>query len=116
MIQEKLRRIKNFPPELAMLLKHMVVSHHGDRNFGSPEPPKTMEAILLNYVDELDSKLRGIHDFIAADESEESWTAYHGIHGRHFFKGSFRQPPETRSDPASSPDSDEGQPKQKSIF
>ena len=114
MIQEKVNRLKNFPPDLAMLIQHMVVSHHGDRNFGSPEPPKTMEAVLLNYVDELDSKIRGIHDFMSADETKGSWTAYHGIHGRHFFKG--QKEPQIRADPGPEKEADDGLPRQKSLL
>jgi 3'-5' exoribonuclease len=87
MIDEKLDKIQNFPKELEILLKHLVVSHHGSREFGSPEVPKTIEAVLLNYVDEIDSKVNGIRDFIAQEGSGENWTSYHKLLGRHFFKG-----------------------------
>lgn len=87
MIDEKLDKIENFPKDLATLLKHMVVSHHGSREFGSPEVPKTIEAVLLNYVDEIDSKVNGIRDFIARENTSENWTSYHRLLGRHFFIG-----------------------------
>ncbi len=87
MIDEKLDKIGNFPKELEILLKHMVVSHHGSREFGSPEVPKTIEAVLLNYVDEIDSKVNGIRDFIARENTTENWTPYHKLLGRHFFVG-----------------------------
>ncbi len=87
MIDEKLAPISDFAAEKALLLKHMIVSHHGAREFGSPEPPKTMEAVLLNYIDEIDSKINGIRDFIAADDSGETWTAYHRLLERHFYRG-----------------------------
>ena len=70
-----------------MLLKHMIVSHHGSRQFGSPEPPKTLEAILLHYIDEIDSKLNSIREFIAREDSGETWTAYHRLLERHFYRG-----------------------------
>jgi len=65
----------------------MIVSHHGTREFGSPEPPKTIEAVLLNYIDEIDAKVNGIRDFMAAEEPNESWTSYHRLLGRHFYRG-----------------------------
>ena len=87
MIDEKLRKIKDFPEEQALLLKHMIVSHHGVREFGSPEPPKTIEAVLLNYIDEIDSKLNGIREFIASEDPDETWTSYHRLLERHFYTG-----------------------------
>ncbi len=87
MIDEKLRDIKDFPEEKAILLKHMIVSHHGSREFGSPEPPKTIEAVLLNYIDEIDSKVNGIRDFVASEDPNEAWTSYHRLLQRHFYIG-----------------------------
>ena len=87
MVEEKLSAIKDFPGKTANLLKHMIVSHHGSREFGSSEPPKTLEAVLLNYIDEIDSKVHGIRDFMAAQDPNETWTAYHKVLGRFFYKG-----------------------------
>ena len=87
MIDEKIKKIEDFPEEQALLLKHLVVSHHGFREFGSPEPPKTIEAVLLNYIDEIDSKVNGIRDFISREDPGEAWTAYHKVFERHFYKG-----------------------------
>lgn len=87
MIDAKLAGIEDFPKDQMLLLKHMIVSHHGAQEFGSPEPPKTIEAVILNYIDELDSKVKGIRDFIAAEDPNETWTSFHRILGRHFYKG-----------------------------
>ena len=87
MVDEKLKKIKEFPAEQALLLKHMIVSHHGIREFGSPEPPKTIEAVLLNYLDEIDSKVNGIREFMSSEDSTETWTSYHRLLERHFYKG-----------------------------
>jgi len=87
MLEDKLRDVTGFPEDQAWLLKHMIVSHHGSREFGSPEPPKTIEAILLNYIDEIDAKATGIREFMAADDSDDPWTSYHRVLGRHFYKG-----------------------------
>ncbi len=91
MINEKAGKIKNFPVEELLLLKHMIVSHHGTREFGSPEPPKTIEAVLLNYIDEIDSKVNGIRDFISSEDNNETWTSYHRILGRYFYMGKKNQ-------------------------
>lgn len=91
MIEEKLRNIKNFPDEQALLIKHMIVSHHGTRNFGSPEPPKTIEAVLLNYIDEIDSKVNGIREFIAKEDPNETWTSFHRLLERYFYMGKNKE-------------------------
>jgi 3'-5' exoribonuclease len=87
MVDDKLSGIEHFPEDQVLLLKHMIVSHHGTREFGSPEPPKTIEAVLLNYIDEIDSKVNAIRDFIASEDPDETWTSYHRLLERHFYKG-----------------------------
>lgn len=88
MINEKIAAMDDFPKEKATLLKHMIVSHHGSREFGSPEPPMTIEALLLNHIDEIDAKINAIREFMATDGPEPSWTPYHRLLGRYFYKGS----------------------------
>jgi len=87
MIEEKISEIEDFPEDQMLLLKHLIVSHHGSREFGSPEPPKTIEAVLLNYIDEIDSKVNGIRNFIEKEDPNETWTSYHRVLERHFYKG-----------------------------
>lgn len=87
MLNDRLAALPDFPEEQALLLKHLIVSHHGSMEFGSPEPPKTIEAVLLNYIDEIDSKVNGIRDFIANEDQSESWSSYHRVLGRHFYMG-----------------------------
>ncbi len=86
-IDEKMKLIKDFPEEQAVLLKHLVVSHHGVREFGSPELPKTIEAVLLNHIDEIDSKVKGIREFMASEDPNASWTSFHKLLNRHFYMG-----------------------------
>jgi 3'-5' exoribonuclease len=86
-LDDVLRRIPQFPQAQAQLLRHMIVSHHGAREFGSPEPPKTIEAVLLHYIDEMDSRVNSIRDYLAQDLAEGSWTPYHRLLERHFYKG-----------------------------
>jgi 3'-5' exoribonuclease len=87
MVNQKLKLVDNFPIQKASLLKHMIISHHGSREFGSPEPPKTLEAFLLNHIDEIDSKVNSIRDFIAKEDQSENWTSYHRLLERHFYTG-----------------------------
>ncbi|UCD32572.1 MAG: HD domain-containing protein, partial [Desulfobacterales bacterium] len=87
MIDEKFENINNFPEDQLFLLKHLIVSHHGSQEFGSPEPPKTIEAVVLHYIDEIDSKVNGIRNFMAAEDPNENWTSYHRMLGRQFYKG-----------------------------
>ena len=87
MVQEKISAIPGFPLELAMLVKHMILSHHGQYEFGSPKRPKTIEATVLNYLDDLDSKINGIRTHIRKEPvSQSRWTAYHRLYDRYFFK------------------------------
>jgi 3'-5' exoribonuclease len=87
MIQEKVSSIPGFPADLAMLLKHMILSHHGQYEFGSPKRPKTIEATVLNYLDDLDSKINGIRTHIRKEPANHSrWTTYHRLYDRYFYK------------------------------
>ena len=82
-----IQTLDDFPDQKATLIKHMIVSHHGAREFGSPEPPKTLEAVLLNYIDEIDSRVNAIREFMANDDPTAQWTAYHRLLERQFYKG-----------------------------
>ncbi len=87
MLEKKIATINDFPDDLALMLKHMIVSHHGTREFGSPEPPKTLEAIILNYLDDLDAKVTAVRTFMDAADPAATWTSYHKILERFFYKG-----------------------------
>jgi 3'-5' exoribonuclease len=87
MLQERIASLPGFPQELGMLLKHMLLSHHGQYEYGSPKRPKTMEATILNYLDDLDSKINGIRTHIRKEPDNPSrWTSYHRLYDRYFFK------------------------------
>lgn len=87
MLQERIISLPGFPVELGMLLKHMLLSHHGQYEYGSPKRPKTMEATILNYLDDLDSKINGIRTHIRKEPDNPSrWTSYHRLYDRYFFK------------------------------
>ena len=94
MVQEKIATLREFPPRTAMLIKHMMVSHHGNREYGSPEPPKTLEAVMLNYLDEIDAKITGIREFMDKQAADEDWTSYHKPLDRFFYKAAMTPDPE----------------------
>lgn len=75
------------PPELAMQLKHMIVSHHGKLEFGSPKVPMTLEATALHYLDDMDAKLHSFSQLMREDANVDSaWTVYHPQLGRKLYK------------------------------
>ncbi len=76
------------PEELALRLKHMIVSHHGRYEFGSPKVPMTLEAIALHYLDDLDAKVHNFRQLMEEDANDQSpWTPYHANLGRKLYKG-----------------------------
>lgn len=86
MVNDKIKDIPDFPEELAILLKHMVVSHHGSLEFGSPKLPQTVEAVMLHYLDDLDGKIQSIQSLLGK-EPEARWSSFHRAYGRNFFRG-----------------------------
>ena len=62
MTDEKIKTIKGFPEDLRIKLEHMILAHHGQKEWGSPKEPTTKEAVILHHADNLDAKLGGIRD------------------------------------------------------
>ena len=87
MVDEKLDELKQFPQELAARLKHLILSHHGQYEFGSPKRPKFLEAFALNMIDDLDAKIIGLARFMEKDNREGSWTDFNRLFERYFLKG-----------------------------
>ena len=85
LVERKIAGIANFPAELAMLVKHMLVSHHGAYEFGSPKLPQTLEAVILHSLDDLDGKIQAIQN-LSEKEPGSRWTLFHRAYGRSFFK------------------------------
>ncbi len=86
-VQEKINIIEDFPVNLKMLLEHMILSHHGEYEYGSPKRPKTLEAMALYYLDDLDAKVNGFEQFIAHDNGSDSrWSKFHRLFERYLYK------------------------------
>jgi 3'-5' exoribonuclease len=83
MLQTKIAQIPDFPDELKTLLEHLIISHHGQYEFGSPKLPMFPEALMLHYLDDLDSKMESMRaHFEREAETESTWTSYNPSLGR----------------------------------
>jgi 3'-5' exoribonuclease len=83
MIQEKIAGLPEFPQELKVLLEHLIISHHGEYEFGSPKLPMFPEALMLHYLDDLDSKMESMRaQFERENGTAGSWTGYSPSLGR----------------------------------
>ncbi len=87
MVDKKIDGLEDFPPHLAMKLRHIILSHHGDLEYGSPKRPKTLEALMVHFMDDLDAKVNAFQEFIAASPDDETdWTPYHRLLERYIYK------------------------------
>ncbi|MBI4495900.1 MAG: HD domain-containing protein [Deltaproteobacteria bacterium] len=87
LVEEKIKAIPEFPETLAMLLKHLILSHHGEYAFGSPKRPKTLEALLLHFLDDLDAKVNGFLAWVEKDREDPGrWTPFHKVLDRFLYK------------------------------
>ncbi len=73
-VSKRIDAIPNFPAELKTLVQHMLISHHGQYAFGSPKLPMFREALLLHYLDDLDSKMAAMRAVLASDKGDGEWT------------------------------------------
>ena len=72
-----IRKIPDFPPKLCNELKHCIIAHHGELEFGSPKKPALIEAVALHFADNLDAKMETLKEaFAAAPEGETGWLGY----------------------------------------
>lgn len=87
MLNDKVACLPDFPPKLRTLLEHMIVSHHGELEFGSPKVPLFPEALLLHHLDNLDSKMECMRAMVAKDRHVDGcWTAYNSSLDRSVLK------------------------------
>jgi 3'-5' exoribonuclease len=97
--------IEGFPANLKTVVQHLLISHHGEYEFGSPKLPMIREALVFHYLDDLDSKLAAVRAALAIDSGEPEWSAYSGALGRkflrleEFLRSSSAKPQESTSPP-----------------
>ena len=86
MVRDAALAIEGFPPHLLVEIEHLVLSHHGSKDLGSPVEPMTVEAFILAMADELDATLHQVRQATAEDTSEGEFTAYQPRLGRMFLR------------------------------
>lgn len=92
MVGSAATKIKDFPEELASQVQHLILSHHGRQEFGSPTVPMTVEAFILSFLDDLDAKMNIIEQLRRKMENEElSWTDYQRSLERYLYLGGFEK-------------------------
>ena len=87
MVREEARALAFSDPNLLVQLEHIILSHHGAMEFGSPVPPKTREALLVYFLDDLDAKLKMMGQHLESDTGEGDFTSYHRRLERSLYKG-----------------------------
>ena len=87
LVRETINGISGFPVELRAQVEHLIASHHGTREYGSPVEPKSIEAFILASVDELDAKINQVRRAINDDPSSDEFTGWHKRLGRVLYKG-----------------------------
>src|SRR5205814_4672327 len=104
-IGDKLRGLPEFPPRLRTLVEHMILSHHGKMEYGSPKTPQFPEALLLHYLDDMDSKMECMRAQIENDRQVEGcFTSYSpSLERAALKKAKYLNPPPPDPAPAKTP-------------
>jgi 3'-5' exoribonuclease len=87
LVREAINGISGFPDDLRAQIEHLIVSHHGTRDHGSPVEPRTVEAFILAMVDELDTRIHQVRRAIEEDPGTDEFTGWHKRLGRVLYKG-----------------------------
>ena len=85
-VSNAIAEIEGFPPALKTVVQHLLISHHGQYDFGSPKLPMIREALVFHYMDDLDSKLAAVRSALTAESGDELWSVYSGALQRKFLK------------------------------
>lgn len=86
-VRDEARQIEGFPPPLLDQIEHLVVSHHGSLEFGSPVEPKSVEAFIVAMADDLDAKIHQLRQAVIEDAGGGEFTGFHHRLGRVLWKG-----------------------------
>jgi len=92
LVDKKASRILGFNEDLKDMCKHIILSHHGKLEYGSPKRPKFMEAVLVAMVDDLDSKMNTIQTFIESERNVgDKWSRYSELFDRYFLLDDLKE-------------------------
>ena len=79
MVGEQIRKIPGFPPKLGNELKHCILAHHGELEFGSPKKPALVEAVALNFADNTDAKMETMKEIFKVAGEQNDWLGYNRL-------------------------------------
>ena len=79
MVGERMRTIEGFPPKLASELKHCILAHHGELEYGSPKKPALLEAMALNFADNADAKMETMIEVLRGAGDNQGWLGYNRL-------------------------------------
>jgi 3'-5' exoribonuclease len=85
-VTNAMNAIVGFPANLKTVVQHLLISHHGQYEFGSPKLPMIREAMVFHYLDDMDSKMAAVRASLATASGEEEWSTYSAALGRKFLK------------------------------
>ena len=85
-VSKAMDAIPTFPPPLKAVVQHLLISHHGQYEFGSPKLPMIREALVFHYMDDMDSKLAAVRSALATPSGEDLWSIFSPALGRKFLK------------------------------
>jgi 3'-5' exoribonuclease len=101
MVDAAAEKIADFHPFLRLIMTHIILSHHGEKEFGSPKRPKTLESLMLHYVEDMDAKIKTFAEAVGKSceitDRPEFWTEKHWVFDRPLLKG---MPKNTFGEPA----------------
>jgi len=108
-IDRQIQEIPDFPKDMRIELLHMILSHHGQLEFGSPKRPKTMEALVLSYMDDMDAKVQAFREAAEQPSEREGWTAFNQNFQRFLYRKRYLESCSDREEapPDSSPEMEE---------
>jgi 3'-5' exoribonuclease len=85
-VTKAMAAIEGFPEKLKTVVNHILISHHGEYEFGSPKLPMIREALAFHYMDDLDSKMAAVRAAMETESGEEQWSTFSGALGRKFLR------------------------------
>ena len=88
MIHDKAKEIPDFPYKMESELKHCILAHHGELEYGSPKKPALAEAVALNMADNTDAKMETLTEIFAAAPNQKEWLGYNRLFESNFRKSS----------------------------
>ncbi len=86
MFQELVKEVEGFPDYISDILAHIIISHHGIEEWGSPKKPMALEALIVHYLDDLDAKVMGVKEHMKTNMTDDKWTEYHRLYESRFYK------------------------------